>query len=237
MRQRTELMESILTNKTAQRIIDWVSPIYGNSYVGLWIFQAIGIVFDEIYTIADQLRYETNFLTADMLLDMWEKQFGIATDSSLTLEERRARILAQKLSRGASNPERIRAAVSAALGGAEVEITENVSKNKFVVTVLEQIDSIVPAVAVIERMKPAHLIYELRVTEYTVTNAELKAAVALTHTEKFTVPAVKLDIDLNDRVYVSGNTLVMNNYGAYATGETMVMPSAASVDGETLIVE
>lgn len=237
MRNRTELMESILTNETAQRMIDWVSPIYGNSYVGLWIFQAIGIVMGEIYAIADQLRYETNFMTADLLLDLWERQYGIATDSSLTKEERRTRILAKKLTRGASNPERIRAAVSAALGGVEVEIKENVSKNKFVVTVLEPIDSIVPAVAVIERMKPAHLIYDLRITEYTVSDTELKAAVALTHAEEFAIRAVQQDIDLDEQVYVSGETLVMRNFGAYANGDALVMPSAVSADGETMIIE
>ena len=42
MRYQTELMRSILTNETAQKIIDYISPIYGDSYVGLWLFQAIG---------------------------------------------------------------------------------------------------------------------------------------------------------------------------------------------------
>ena len=77
MRNPTELMKSTLTSDTAQKIIDYVSSIYGNSYVALWLFQAIGTALDEICAIAHQLRYETNADTADLLLDYWEKQYGI----------------------------------------------------------------------------------------------------------------------------------------------------------------
>ena len=55
MRQPTELSAAILTNPIAQEIIDWVSPIYGNSYVGLWIYQAIGSALGRVQTIAESL--------------------------------------------------------------------------------------------------------------------------------------------------------------------------------------
>ena len=35
MRYRTDLMESILTSEEAQKIIDFVTPIYGEAYVFL----------------------------------------------------------------------------------------------------------------------------------------------------------------------------------------------------------
>lgn len=187
MRNPTELMKSILTDKTAQRIIDYVSPIYGNSYVGLWFYQAIGTALSEICTVADQLRYETNVCTTDLLLDCWELEYGIPTDTSLTKEQRRARIIDKKLSRGPCNPARVCAAVSTVLGGVEVDITENVAQNTFLVNIREPIDSIVPAVSVIERMKPAHLIYQLRVATHTVSDAEIKVAVAMTHAENYQV--------------------------------------------------
>lgn len=191
MRYQTELMRSILTNETAQRIIDFVSPIYGNSYVGLWIFQAIGVVLGEVSEIAEQLRYETNASTADLLLSYWEAQYGIPADSSLTKEQRRARIVAQTKSKGPCNPARLCAAVSAALGGAEVDITENVAKNTFLVNIRDVVDSINPAVAVIERMKPAHLIYQIRVATQMVSTSELKTAIAMTYAEQITVEVVQ----------------------------------------------
>jgi hypothetical protein len=191
MRKPTELMKSILTDETAQRIIDFVSPIYGNSYVGLWIYQAIGVVLHETYEIANQMRYETNAATTDLLIDHWEKQYGISVDNSLTKELRRKRIITKMLSRGPCNPNRIRAAVSNALGGVEVDITENAAPNTFLVNIRDVVPSIVPAVAVIERMKPAHLVYEIRVATQTVSDADIKVAIAMTHAEMYKVEVLQ----------------------------------------------
>lgn len=187
MRNPTELMRAILTDETAQRIIDFVSPIYGNSYVGLWIYQAIGVVLTDVCRIAEQLRYETNASTADLLLDYWERQYGIPNDSSLTKEQRREKIVAKIQSHGPNSPARLASAVSAALGGVEVEITENVEKNTFLVNIREVVESINPAVAVIERMKPAHLVYKIQVATQTISDAEIKVAIAMTHAEHYTV--------------------------------------------------
>lgn len=191
MRYQTELMRSILTNEKAQEIIQYVSPIYGDSYVGLWLFQAIGTVLGEVCTIAEQLRYETNPTTADLLLDYWENKYGITPDHTLTKEQRRNRIIAKKQSRGSCNPAVLETAVSAALGGTKVEITENVDQNTFLVNIREYVPSLVPAVAVLERMKPAHLIYQIRVAAQTVTTAEIKVAIAMTHAEQYKVEVLQ----------------------------------------------
>ena len=187
MRYQTELMRSILTNETAQRIIDYVSPIYGNSYVGLWIFQAIGTVLGEVCEIAEQLRYETTPATADLLLDYWEREYGIPADSSLTKDQRRAKIIAKTQSRGPCTPAKLSVAVSAALGGVEVDITENVAQNTFLVNIREYVESFVPAVAVLERMKPAHLVYQIQVAAKSIADADLRIAIAMTHAEQYKV--------------------------------------------------
>ena len=187
MRYQTEMMRAILTNKTAQKMIDYVSPIYGNSYVGLWLFQAIGTALGKVCDICEDLRLETNPATATLLLDQWEDQYGLPRNSALTVEQRRARILAKIQSRGPCNPAVLEAAVSAALNGVPVEITERVAKNTFLVNVRECVDDLTPAVAVLERMKPAHLIYQIRVATQTISDAEIKAAIALTHSEQYNV--------------------------------------------------
>ena len=49
---KTDLMEQILTSESAKQMIDYVSPIYGKSRIGLWLFQVIGLEIDEkIYLI------------------------------------------------------------------------------------------------------------------------------------------------------------------------------------------
>lgn len=191
MRNPTELMRTILTDETAQRIIDFVSPIYGKSYVGLWLYQVIGLALTDVCAFAQQLRYETNPYTADLLLDYWERQYGIIPDHSLTKEQRRNRIITRSQTRAPVNPARLSAAVSAALGGVEVDITENVDRNTFRVNIRGYVPSIEPAIAVIERLKQAHLIYEIRVDALTEAPADIKVAVAMTHAEQYKVEVLQ----------------------------------------------
>ena len=185
MRQPTELMQAILTSPKAQEMIDYVSPIYGNSYVGLWLFQAIGTVMEKVYAIAEALKYETNPATADLFLDYWEDHYGITRGNGLTQEQRRLRIIAKTQDRGPCNPAVLESAVSSALGGVPVEITENYATNTFLVNIREVVSDITPAIAVLERQKPAHLIYDIRVAKQTITTAELKTAIAVVHAEMF----------------------------------------------------
>lgn len=191
MKNQTEMMRAILKSAKGQEIIDYVSPIYGESYVGLWIYEAIGTVLGEICDIADKLRYETNPATAELLIDYWEDHYGVPRAPHLTIEQRRARLIARTQSRGPCNPVKLAAAVSGALGGVPVEIMENVAKNTFLVIIREVVPSINPAVAVLERMKPAHLIYQIRVATQTVTEAEIKTAIAITQAEKYKVEVLQ----------------------------------------------
>lgn len=187
MKNPTELSRAILTDPTAQEIIDWVAPVYGNSYAGLWIYQAIGLVLSRLKGIVESLRDEANPITSELLLDMWERHYGIPANSSLTVEQRQARLLAKLLSRGPCNPYRLAAAVSSALGGVEVDIEENVAKNTFLVLIREAVEDITPAVAVLERRKPAHLIYQIRIATQTVSETEIKMAIAMTQAESYNV--------------------------------------------------
>lgn len=187
MRYRTELSQRILTSPTAQKIIDYVTPIYGESYVGLWMFQVIGLALDEVVNIASVLREETNPITSELLLDYWEDHYALARDSSLSTELRQARLLVKIRERGPCNPKRLANAVSVALGGVPVDITENVAKNTFMVNVREVVLDLTPAIAVLERRKPAHLIYKIQVATQTVSENDIKTAVAMTRSETYHV--------------------------------------------------
>lgn len=187
MNYRTELMEKILTSPTAQKMIDYVSPIYGNSYVGLWLIQAMGLILDKPAEYAEALMHEANPITSVLLLDQWEQHYGLPKDSSLTTEQRQARLAAKLRSRGPCNPARLAAAVSAAIGGIEVRIRENVAPNTFVVEIQDVIPSVAPVVAVLEKKKPAHLVYQIQICHQTVAETEIKVAIAMTRAENYHV--------------------------------------------------
>lgn len=114
-------------------------------------------------------------------------------------------------SRGPCNPAKLEAAVSAALGGVKVEITENVAKNTFLVNIREVVYDITPAVAVLERMKQAHTIYRIQVATQMVAESVINAAVAVVHAEMnkvdvhFEIPKMFFSIDSNG-VLVSSET-------------------------------
>ena len=167
MRQQTELMRHILKSKKGQEIIDWVAPVYGDSYVGLWIFEAIGRIMGELCDTAEGLRYEVTPATAELLLDYWEDHYDVPRDLSLTTEQRRARLIAKTWTRGPANPYRVSEAVSAALLGIPVEIIENTAKNTFQLHIMDAVKDfkrLKNAITVLQRLKPAHLIYTVNVT-------------------------------------------------------------------------
>lgn len=187
MRQPTDLMRSILTDAMAQEIIDYVSPIYGNSYVGLWMFEAIGTVLGEVNDICTALMSETTPATSTLLLDYWEAHYGLPQGGGLRVNQRRSRIIRKIHSRGPCNPITLATAVSAALGGIQVDIEERVAKNTFAVILYEVVPDLTPAKEVLERMKPAHLIYEIRMTSSTTSTADVNTGIAMTFNEKYTV--------------------------------------------------
>lgn len=191
MRNPTEMMRQILQTETSQRIIDYVTPIYGESYVALWMYEAIGRALQEVEEICESLKTEGNPETSVLLLDYWEDYYKIPRDTSLNTKQRQMRIAAKRRQRGPLNPKAMEDMVSAALGGVPVEITERYAKNTFLVNIREVVDSINPAVAVLEARKPAHLIYKIQVATQTVSEAEIKTAIAVTRAERFKVEVLQ----------------------------------------------
>lgn len=190
MRYKTEMMEAILTNKKSQRIIDYVSQLYGASYVGLWIFQAIGTVLEDVCEIAEQLRHETNAATTSILLDYWERHYEIPINRKLTDSQRQANLIAKIQTRGPINPTRLESYVSAALGGVEVDIVENTAKNTFLVIIRESVSSLEPAYKVLDRRKPAHLIYGIVVTIEHMAETKVSIGTTVTHSEHFEMEVI-----------------------------------------------
>ena len=157
MRYRTELMQAILTNETAQDIIDYVSQIYGDSYVGLWVYQVMGTILGEIQAMARDLRTEVNPGTAILLLDQWEDSLGLPPDHSLTVEQRQARLMQKRLFRAPASPSRIESIVQT-VTGFPARVTENVAPYTFSVEVFcdgaaIDFDKVLNS---LQRLKPCH---------------------------------------------------------------------------------
>lgn len=185
MNQPTEMMRNILKNEIAQQIIDYVSPIYGESYVALWLYEAIGVALSEVCVLAEKLRDETNPMTTELLMDYWENEYKLHRNSSLTMEQRRDRLIHKIRDRAPGNPKRLAESVSGVLG-VPVEIEERVAKNTFRVKIMGSVtdfDKLLHAIEVLDKKKPAHLIYELG-AHTPIEEADLNMVVATTEVEE-----------------------------------------------------
>ena len=161
---KTDLMEKILQSDAAQRIIDYVSDVYGESYVGLWLFQVIGIVIDDVNAIIMDLFDEIFPEKSEKLLPYWEKEYGIIPDDTLTLEERRANIKIKRQMIAPINPAKLEKILSG-LVGKTVMVTEITGSNTITIDVIGYVDDLTGMREIIDRLKPAHVIYEIHTSD------------------------------------------------------------------------
>ena len=162
----TELMNKILTSEEAQKIIRFVSPIYGNSYVGLWLLQVIGAELDDMKKWSEELREQTSPYTATWGLYLWEQEYNVTPAPDWTIEQRRQAIISKIRYKAPMNPAKM-SELASALTGVPVDIVENTGKNKFSVYVRKNIpiEKFAAAKEAIDRAKPAHLIYDINIAE------------------------------------------------------------------------
>lgn len=185
---KTEMAEEILTSDEAKNIYNMVSPIYGNSYVALWIFQAIGKELDIAEQLAEGLFQELRPETATWFLPEWEKRYGIIPGADWTLERRREAVISKRKFNAPVTPEKL-SALASSLVGVPVDIIENTGKNKFTVyirqnTTTEKFDS---AREAIDEAKPAYLIYDIVIAEEHVVPVNNYIAVGATPKEYYNV--------------------------------------------------
>lgn len=193
MRYHTEMMDSILTSPAAQRVIDYVTPIYKNGYVALWMFQAIGAVLDELIDFSEGLSAQTAPQTATWSIENWEAEYGIPSDTDQTLEQRRLNITTRINTSTPANPA-VLAQYATAAGGVPCEIVENVAKNTFAVVMHAENGDVDAIRAAIDEAKPAHLIYIIETALQRETINNIYAASAGSYSKRYPNVAVSNEV-------------------------------------------
>lgn len=176
MRYSTEKMVEILKSPEAQKIIDYVTPKYGNSYVGLWLFQVIGTELDDMRTWTEEMRKQITPSTATWGLYYFQQDYGLNLDEQLLtiepgipeqeiplemqelIKRVRQEIITKIRERSAANPTNISNIISG-MTSRNISIIENTSKNTFDLIILAGTNTY-NMQAVYQKMnqiKPAHL--------------------------------------------------------------------------------
>ncbi|MDE5698176.1 MAG: YmfQ family protein [Lachnospiraceae bacterium] len=92
----------------------------------------------------------------------WEREFGIEKNSTLTLEQRRAQVLAKLNTRTTATIKMIENLVVTVLGNKSVEIVENYQDYSFSVVIRSDyvLENMMMAKSAVHNARPAHLGYE-----------------------------------------------------------------------------
>lgn len=168
MRYTTETMDKILTSETARDFLDQVAPIYGESKVALWLYQVMGMEWDEARRLCREFAQQVVPQTATWALDYWEQEYGIPRDPAMGMEQRRERILSYRRDRAPMNPYTLGRIASVAAANASATIEENTGKNQFTVWISAMPSDTDKAkiTAAVKRAKPAHLNFDVKYDQY-----------------------------------------------------------------------
>ena len=153
------------TKESAKRMLSRITRIYDKSYVGKWIFEVMGAEIDLMWDRIEELKLQASPGSATWGIQYWEQRYGIPPDPSLTLEERRKRIIERRMPRLPINPTRLERMLSA-ICGRDVTIKENIAPYTFGIYIESSGGNDSPVdmdrmFDLLNRVKPAHQRYRM----------------------------------------------------------------------------
>lgn len=97
-------IERLPTSSTGKRMLKRVSPIYHDAYVAKWLYEVMGLEWDEVWKYVRDLRDQIYPSRVTWGIEYQEYKYSIMPDSTLTLEERRERLHRHITKKGPLNP-------------------------------------------------------------------------------------------------------------------------------------
>lgn len=173
-------LENFPTSPAAKRMMKTVSPIYDRSYVAKWIFQVMGMEMDEAWKFFEELRLQAFPETATWGIVYWEQRYHIPPDDSLTIEERRQRVIIKRGKRRPMNPARIEQ-FTRDITGREAIVTERNGEYVFFIAILpgESAVDYHELIKTIRSAKPSHL------TPVVLFETDVALTIQATNQEKY----------------------------------------------------
>lgn len=173
------LREDILKSEAGQRMIETVTPIYDNSYVGLWLYEAMGREWDAFISIIESLKTELHPETATWMLELWERRYGITPPSTATIEQRRQAVIQMRALPHPMSPYMLEQYLES-LTGRTVHVIENVDDYTFGIIITggenDATMSLETLRSHIRRHKPSHMAYDLTMQAQTGISISVETA-------------------------------------------------------------
>lgn len=155
--------EDIIKTETGIRMYNAVTPgIYNQDLLQLSIFNANGVMMDEVYQRALKLHIEVLIQNATWSLPYWEQLFGINPKDSQTIEERRRAIIVRMNEYSPITRRRMESIIDVFTQNKGTKIDDKKGDYIFRVTLNNPGEIDFPAmIEAIEETKPAHLDYQI----------------------------------------------------------------------------
>lgn len=185
-------IERFPASDTAQRMLSRVSPVYENSYVVKWLYEVMGIEFDEARKIVQELGDQVFTQTVTWGIAYQEHKYSIEPDESLSLEERRARLYRKKTAGAPVSPRRLEKYI-ADLWDMTVDLDETYAPGRFLISILkDEKGNLREMLKDLREQAPSHLVWallykldELIEYEYKNMGDDLKMQTRLLFYERF----------------------------------------------------
>ena len=148
-------IENFPTSQSAKRMMGYITgnEFYGKSYVGKWIFQAMGKEMDDAHLrIEEELPYQAFPETATWGLRYHEEKYGLPVRENLSYKERRKLILEKRNTRAPMNPYMMEKILENIIGRKVYVNDEDTPINTFTVEI-EPGDNAVDVIAAIKKLK------------------------------------------------------------------------------------
>ena len=170
MRYISEKMKEILSSSTAQRMMDYVSPVYEDAYTALHLFNSIGLELDDIVQWCAEYVEQVVPQTATWALPYYEQEYGLPSNTE-DITKRRETLLVKIRTRAPVTPYKLMQVVKG-VSCFDCRIEENSAPNCFTI-VMQALpgkfdeNQVIKAVS---NIKPAHLTFTISYEQGVETN-------------------------------------------------------------------
>ena len=175
----TDMMEEILQSPSAQKITTYISPIYGESYVGLWLLESIGRELDRLDLWTAEIEKQLLPSTATWGLYYYALNYGIHANPELLgvkpgipekklsreitslIKETRCAVLEKISERAPFNPPLLRKILRGLIQSVgEITTKEHIEKHIFevIVNIIRDVPDLSDAMRFLRMAIPAHVL-------------------------------------------------------------------------------
>lgn len=152
----------MITSPKGRKFLGYISPIYEQSVIMQAVMEAIGAEWDDIDGLTDEVFAQLFPQTATWGIVYWERLVGIPRNDSLSIGQRRERVLTRMQTRWPMTKERMEQLVRTFSQDKQAFIREFFDQYRFEVLFnLTQSVDLETVYEIIEEAKPAHLSYSL----------------------------------------------------------------------------